>query len=329
MNGAVHVTISSRRVRYDLTFQHNISILRGDSGTGKSALCSLISEPSGVQIVCTNDIPVRVIPAIPEWKMLIAEMHDTLIFLDETCTFVSSTEFSEAIKKTTNYYVLITRQDIATLPYSVFAIYSLVPSGIYVNQKPLVINNKLLYSQQVSEVDDCSTVIVEDSGAGCEFWGEFFHKPCIGAGGNSNVLEAVKQAAREKRPLIVVVDAAAFGPFIEKVDSYLHMNSVKAMLLLPESFEWLLLHHACFNRGSNVVRILNSPADCIDYTVHFSFEQFYYSEFIKACALLNIPYDKGEPLSKTFLNPQFFHTVAVLLALPFDSSEPDSYTSVF
>lgn len=300
LNGVVHLTVTNHSVSYDLTFRHNISILRGDSGTGKSALCAMISEPSGVQISHTKGVAIRVMPAIPEWQIILMNMHDTLIFLDETCTFVHSVEFAKTIQNTTNYYVFITRQDIPTLPYSVFAIYTLSYSRIYANQKPVVINNKLIYTQQPYKYNGYDLIITEDSGTGSEFWGNFFHRGCIGAGGNSKVLDTIKHTIKKDESLIIIVDGAAFGALFAKVDDYLHMNDISAVLLLPESFEWLLLHHSCFSRNSQIVQILNNPEDYIDYSIHYSFEQFYYSELIKACDLLNISYSKGKPLDKTF-----------------------------
>ena len=47
------------------------------------------------------------------------------MFVDEGSTFVSSLDFARAIQKTDNYYVLVTREDLSTLPYSVNAILEL------------------------------------------------------------------------------------------------------------------------------------------------------------------------------------------------------------
>ena len=43
MKGKVHVIIQNRRVKYEFDIIRNITIIRGDSGTGKTTLFNLIS----------------------------------------------------------------------------------------------------------------------------------------------------------------------------------------------------------------------------------------------------------------------------------------------
>lgn len=47
------------------------------------------------------------------------------MFVDEGNAFVSSEEFAKAIRGSSNYYVLITRENLHQLPYSVDAILEL------------------------------------------------------------------------------------------------------------------------------------------------------------------------------------------------------------
>lgn len=327
MNGIVHLTVTNRAVQYDLTFSHNISIIRGDSGTGKTALCTLLTS-DGVSVHVTAGVSVRVMQHIPEWEYIISHLQNTLIFFDETHDFINTPEFAKIIRHTSNYYVLITRDDIVALPYSVSAIYELVHSGKYLNQTRTVISNKLLYPGQASEPQSYDTIITEDTGTGNQFWCTYFHQTCIGAGANSNILNLVKQNACNAGAMLIIADGAAFGAFFAKIDDYLRLHDIHAVLLLPESFEWLLLHHPVFLHDARVVQVLTAPEDCIDYTACFNFEQFYYKELVKACVPFGIIYSKGEALDKTFLTRQNMITVSNLLSLPLNSSE-SSCTSIF
>jgi hypothetical protein len=45
--------------------------------------------------------------------------------VDEGAKFINTEEFASAIKNSDNYYVLITRQDLCNLPYSIHEIYEL------------------------------------------------------------------------------------------------------------------------------------------------------------------------------------------------------------
>ena len=46
-------------------------------------------------------------------------MKDSIVFIDEGNDFVMGDTFAAAIQKTDNYYVIVTRERIPSLPYSV------------------------------------------------------------------------------------------------------------------------------------------------------------------------------------------------------------------
>ena len=56
---------------------------------------------------------------------------NTIVFIDEDYSFVFTEEFASVIKNTSNYYVLITRQPLYNLPYSVNEIYGIRTTGKY------------------------------------------------------------------------------------------------------------------------------------------------------------------------------------------------------
>ena len=56
---------------------------------------------------------------------------DSIVFIDEGNEFVMSDEFAQTIQNTDNYYVIVTREGIPSLPYSVEEIYGIRDSGKY------------------------------------------------------------------------------------------------------------------------------------------------------------------------------------------------------
>jgi ABC-type thiamine transport system ATPase subunit len=58
MKGRYHIRIENKRLQYDLEIRRNITVIRGDSATGKTTLVSMIQSyeddgpASGVSIVC-------------------------------------------------------------------------------------------------------------------------------------------------------------------------------------------------------------------------------------------------------------------------------------
>lgn len=72
------------------------------------------------------------------------------MFIDEGANFVASVDFAKAIKDTDNYYVIVTRQDLHNIPYSINSIYELKAekldaSGIYNKQSQLYKSSNILY----------------------------------------------------------------------------------------------------------------------------------------------------------------------------------------
>ena len=90
MRGKHRVIVSTKRLKYDFEIRKNLTIIRGDSATGKTTLVDIIQEyvnnPTGspVDLTC-----------------------------DKKC------------------YVIVTRESLPALPYSVEEIYGIRTSGKY------------------------------------------------------------------------------------------------------------------------------------------------------------------------------------------------------
>lgn len=77
MKGNYHIIVQNNKLHYELTIRRNITIIRGDSATGKTKLIDLLEKASD------------------------------------------------------NYFVIVTREDLPNLPYSVDEIYGIRTSGKY------------------------------------------------------------------------------------------------------------------------------------------------------------------------------------------------------
>lgn len=126
MKGKYEVVVKSRRVQYKFSVIRNITILRGDSATGKTTLIDMIAayqengEASGVTVISKKQCSV--LTGI-RWQENLSLIHDSIVFIDEGDKFVASEDFAKAIKNTDNYYVIATRTPLFNLPYSVKEIY--------------------------------------------------------------------------------------------------------------------------------------------------------------------------------------------------------------
>lgn len=166
MNGEINLTVSTSQTMFQLVFDRNISVIRGDSGTGKSYLCDLLSKAnipdSGVTVSLDRELPIIVMPettidspvALP-WYKIIQNSKDTLFFIDENCDCLSGDPYnlSQIIRHTSNYYIIISRQKLADLPYSVHSIYELKADNSF---EQSIIRNVRCYTNDVLGVKPIS-----------------------------------------------------------------------------------------------------------------------------------------------------------------------------
>jgi len=279
MKGSYIVKVHNRRVTYTVEIERNITIICGDSGTGKTTLInSLIfyeelGEKSGVTIESVR--PCRVLRG-NEWYEKLQKISGSIIFIDEGNEFVETKEFAVAIRNTDNYYVIVSRESLYQLPYSVNSVLQLKRTGsrfkhtynrtypMY-DKVPRFGENKLVFD----------LFITEDTNAGNQMFSLIATKrgiDCISAGGKNRILSAVKENCNRKS--LVIADGAAFGSNMAAVYQYLLLHEDSMLLYLPESFEWLVLS-ALFSNNPEIKSILTNPADHIDCQEHISWEQYF------------------------------------------------------
>ncbi len=280
MKGSHDIIVQNNRIQYKFSIHRNLTILRGNSATGKSTLIDLIAqyvrdgENSGVVLRC--DKPCMVLTS-DLWQLRLSAIKNSIVFIDEGNSFVVTQEFAEYAKNSDNYYVLAFRESLPQLPYSVDEIYSLKNrTKGYGQIKRLYTSFQHIYERPVPSptIEQPEYVIVEDSHAGYQFFQKIFQAqsiPCISAGGKSNICAEI-----EKLPLgcliLVIADGAAFGAEIEKVLA--QGRKRKILLFLPESFEWMILKSGLID-GRAIQDILADPASYIDSKEYFSWERYF------------------------------------------------------
>lgn len=119
-----------------------------------------------------------------------------------------------------------------------------------------------------------TVLLVEDANSGFQFFCRSAQGiECLSASGNGNVFSSL-MALKDKSPIAVIADGAAFGAFIESVLSISEARK-DVSLFLPESFEWLILKSGVIG-DSSIKDILDAPEDYIDSSEYFSWERFFY-----------------------------------------------------
>ena len=128
MKGSYSIVVEANRARFKLQINRNITILRGDSATGKTTLIEMIEAyqsqgaDSGVAVVCERPC---VVLSGANWESQLALYNESIVFIDEGSKFVASEDFARAVGNSTNYYVIAVRESLYQLPYSVAEIYGI------------------------------------------------------------------------------------------------------------------------------------------------------------------------------------------------------------
>ena len=299
MKGMHHIVIQNKRIRFAFSIKRNITIIRGDSATGKTTLFSMIEEygnlgkDSGVQIQCDK---ACVAISGKYWQETLENIHDSIVFVDEDSKFLKTKDFAKRIRNSNNYYVLITRENLPALPYSVEEIYGIHCSGRYMNTRQIYNLFYKIYSETNPGKILIKSLITEDSQAGFTFFSQVSKTRgicCESAGGKSNILGILQEKLldKEQKETLVIADGAAFGPEMAHISQLLRGN-VYIKLYLPESFEWLLLYADIFNKPF-IRNKLEEAENYIESEKYFSWERYFTDLLMEETKDSPYPYDKS------------------------------------
>ena len=164
MKGIHHIIVQNNVVRYEFDLRRNITIVRGDSGTGKTQLISMIedyqrlNESSGIDFI--SDVDVALLYA-NNWESEIERLNGVVFFIEEGQKFVSSDAFSDKVKSADAYFVIITRQTLDNLPYSIEEIYGIRSAGKYRGLRQVYNEFYRLYGDQTGGGYSVKKIITE------------------------------------------------------------------------------------------------------------------------------------------------------------------------
>ena len=303
MKGKYRITVKNRRVTYTLDIERNITVIRGDSATGKTSLIQSLAayeslkEKSGVSVSCDRACHVF---RTEDWEDELRKWSGSIVFADEGNAFISSKAFASAIRESDNYYVLITRESLFQLPYSVNAVLELRKTT---SRFKHTYNRTYPYYHFLPETENrlrsVQTVLTEDSNSGYE-WFSFlagrYGLECVSAKGKTAIFPML--AKTKNRKTLVFADGAAFGAEMERVYQYTLLHPDEILLYLPESFEWIVLKTGIIETEESR-HMLDKPYDYIESKEFFSWERFFTEYLTKETR------DTLYHYTKSSLNPIF------------------------
>ena len=317
MKGIHKVVVGTKYLKYEFELRRNLTIIRGDSATGKTTLVDMIrthmndGESGPVTLNC--DKSCYVVEG-NLWKGQLDNIQDSIVFIDEGNEFVKTKDFARAIQQTDNYYVIVTREGLPALPYSVEEVYGIRTSGKYGTLKQSYHSFYRIYPDSTTENIKPEKILTEDSNSGYQFFDAVcaeHQMQCDTANGKSNVFSYLKVHKDEK--ILVIADGAAFGPEMDRVLQLVQTRKNLA-LYLPESFEWLLL--SCnIIPNINVQNILQKPEDYIESKDFVSWERFFTALLIDKTKTSSVWSYTKKKLSKAYLSSKVINSVKKFMKL--------------
>lgn len=274
MVGIYDVEVVAGNIKYTFTLKRKISVVVGNSGTGKSTLCAVIRDITSDANIgkIKSRVPLTVLQgdliASGLYRDVLVNNENRIYIIDENSLVSCDNEFYRIVQQSNSYFLFISREPLYKISYS--------PEDIYYMDKNRHGNHQLVQKyiiQNTCKAPD--KLIIEDSKAGYAFFRalcEDDDAKCISAKGNSNVFQAVKASLEPGKMIMAIVDGAGFGPYINEF-TYKNL-SYNYCLFLYESFEWLLLKSKLFEKDKEVQAILKEPYNYIS-ALDYSWERYF------------------------------------------------------
>lgn len=260
----IKVKIKNNVLKYDLCLERRISIIKGNSGSGKTTIFELITGiKRNKRGILESTLPI-VLGHNDMWETDLEKNQNCILMYDEFKDF-SSKKFNcmtHILPEKNIYLVIIVREDSlktlnAGFSFSVDSIYKL-----NFNEKTRTITNVAYYDYPVDNMSRPDIILVEDSTAGFAFFKRLFKntKVVAATNGKSSICKDLKDLSNDYKNILVLVDLDAFGCHMYKFnDAFRYSSCVVRFVDKYECFEYFLLTTNLVNHIDEVQKVLASP----------------------------------------------------------------------
>ena len=303
MVGKYEIEIYDNHISYHLEIKRNITVIQGNSATGKSELIRMLSDynragaSSGITVICEKTCLAMV---SSDWTLVLPQLHDNIIFIDENNSYIKTRDFAEIVNKSDNYFVLICRDGLPMLSYSVEEIYGFRqgrPSQKYLEAKRVYNEMYRIYNLEDDKNIKPDIIVTEDSNSGYEFFKTAVSCKVLTAKGKSRMAEKIRSLQTSDVTVLSIVDGAAFGADMGEYTRQTENALCKCYLYAPESFEYLILMAGICEIPREK---LERTYDFADSTKYSSWERFYYNLLVENTKETVYKYSKRH-INKSYL----------------------------
>ena len=311
MKGKQYIKIKNNKLSYSIELERKITVIKGNSGTGKTTLVKMIDlwlrqkRASGIKCNCSADMII--LNELSDWTNLLNENSGKIFIADENVKYLSWQSFGEAVNNSDNYFLFITRSgSLGSMTYSVSSILELKTEKRgdihFTSAYPRYFNTSVYIKPDL--------VITEDSNSGNDMMKRLLPSTFIKSSyGRSNAINVFKSMNNKYSNIVIFVDGSAFGACIADYTGYFD----KVTIVAPESFEYLLLNLDFIKKF--VIDELNNTADYCNFDKDIISYERYYTELLKTTLKDN--YNKNYVKSRLinfFINDNVFSQIKNMLS---------------
>lgn len=135
MKGVINFEVTAKKYSSeikDLFFKfelkRNITILQGDSATGKTRLLNILNaslKRKGNPFITVNTNADYYVHIDGDWERSFKDLTNHVIFIEESNDFVFTHKFARFVRDSGNYFVIVNREPLYSLTYSINEIYEI------------------------------------------------------------------------------------------------------------------------------------------------------------------------------------------------------------
>ncbi len=132
------VHLKTNRLEYKFNIVGKYTVIKGDSGTGKTTFYDLVELLNVSASLVQNLTGLHFVRVPRDMKNFpFEEYHDTIIVLDEDCMALHFHDSLSKFKYSNNYFIILTRKiNLAFLPIGIDSVYKMKTSGKFHTLEP-------------------------------------------------------------------------------------------------------------------------------------------------------------------------------------------------
>lgn len=256
-SGTKHILIKTNRIQYDIELNRRITVIKGDSASGKSHLYQLVKDSNKLDsVICKSEWKVNVFEyyydRVDMLDVMLSQYENQILFIDEDSSLISTKEFLDLVFKYNIWFVFITRDDFdLKIPYSIEEVYKIKNSGKYHYLEKY-------YDSTINSKTNLKKLITEDKKSGYLLFSRLDYD-CESADGNSNMVSIINNT--DYYGCTFIFDSANFGQYFQPLYRLAVLGKID--LISVESFEYMLLKSSLFKKDKEVQDVLLAPQDYV------------------------------------------------------------------